>query len=270
MAAEPSAFGGRVVWHHDRPPSIAPVSGGLAALDGVGPADPTQDGFMPLALRLYREARNRLAAEGVPIRMVAARGPHAVAGWLLGVSDLMIGLKTERDACVRLLDALTETIIRWLRAQADAVGGVEGVLVLDDIPGMLSPKLFDAMAAPYLARIFEAFEGLVRVYHNDTPCAHLLGRLATLPFEVWNFSHEIDIADVRAAMPHKALMGNVPPLGLLAQGTPSQVTDWAHTCVAKTEGRNLVLSAGGGVSPGTPAENIDALVLAARTALESR
>ena len=29
MAAEPSAFGAKVVWHHDRPPSIAPVRGGL-------------------------------------------------------------------------------------------------------------------------------------------------------------------------------------------------------------------------------------------------
>jgi uroporphyrinogen decarboxylase len=40
MAAEPSAFGGRVCWHHDQPPSIAPVLGGLPALADVEPADP--------------------------------------------------------------------------------------------------------------------------------------------------------------------------------------------------------------------------------------
>jgi uroporphyrinogen-III decarboxylase len=265
MAAEPSAFGAKVVWHHDRPPSIAPVRGGLAALDGVAPADPYEDGFMPLALHLYKEAHVRLAAEGAPIRMIAARGPLAVAGWLLGVSELMIALKVERDATVRLLDALTETILRWLRAQADVVGGVEGILLLDDIPGMLSPKLFDAMAAPYLARILEEFEGLVRVYHNDTPCPHLTSRIGALPFEVWNFSHEMDIAAVHAELPGKVLMGNIPPLGILAQGTPEQVTGWARSCIEKTGGRNLVLSAGGGVSPGTTAENIDALVLAAGT-----
>jgi len=152
--------------------------------------------------------------------------------------------------------------VRWLRAQADAVGGVEGILLLDDIPGMLSPKLFDAMAAPYLARIFDAFEGLVRVYHNDTPCMHLASRIGALPFEVWNFSHEMDIATVKQEAPGVALMGNVPPLGILAQGTPEHVSSWARSCIEKTGGRNLILSAGGGVSPGTTSENIDALVLA--------
>jgi len=262
MAAEPSAFGAKVVWHHNRPPSIAPVRGGLAALDGIGPADPYEDGFMPLALHLYQEAQARLTAHGAPIRMVAARGPLAVAGWLLGVSELMVALTVERDACARLLDALTETIIRWLAAQAAAVGGVEGILLLDDIPGMLSPRLFDDMAAPYLTRIFDAFHGLVRVYHNDTPCPFLASRIGALPFEVWNFSHEMDIAVVQQSLPAKALMGNVPPLGILARGTPGEVADWARLCVDKTGGRNLILSAGGGVSPGTTAENIDALVLA--------
>ncbi len=265
MAAEPSAFGARIIWHHDRPPSIEPVPGGLTQLDGIRPADPDEHGLMPLVLRRYADARQRLAAEGLRVRMVAARGPLAVASWLLGVSELMIGLKREPDAAHRLLDALTETIIAWLRAQADAVGGVEGILLLDDIPGMLSPKLFDTMAAPYLARILEAFSGLVRVYHNDTPCPHLLARLAELPFEVWNFSHETDIGQVQAAMPGKILLGNVPPLQVLAQGTPDQVRREAAACIARTGGRGLVLSAGGGVSPGTPAANIDALVEAART-----
>lgn len=263
MAAEPSAFGARVVWHHDRPPSLEPVRGGLAALDGIAPADPQEHGMMPLALRRYADAQQRLQAEGLSIKMVAARGPLAVAVWLIGVSELMVSLKREPDASRRLLDTLTETIIRWLRAQAAAVGGVEGILLLDDIPGMLSPKMFDAMAAPYLTRIFEAFDGLVRVYHNDTPSEHLLPKLAGLPFEVWNFSHETDIATVQAALPGKTLLGNVPPLRVLAQGTPEEVYAHARACIEKTGGRRLVLSAGGGMNAGTPTENVDALVKAA-------
>ncbi|MCU0508755.1 MAG: uroporphyrinogen decarboxylase family protein [Anaerolineae bacterium] len=270
MAAEPSAFGARVVWHHDRPPSIDPVRGGLASLAGIEPANPQEHGMMPLALRLYEDAARRLAAEGLQVRMVAARGPLAVAVWLLGVSELMVALKREPDAAHALLDTLTETSIRWLRAQAEAVGGVsgadgvEGILLLDDIPGMLSPKMFDAMAAPYLARILDAFDGLVRVYHNDTPCEHLLPKLGALPFEVWNFSHETDIAAVQAALPDKTLLGNVPPLRVLAQGTPDEVYRHARACIEKTGGRRLVLSAGGGTNAGTPPENIDALVRAAR------
>ncbi len=262
MAAEPSAFGARVVWHHDSPPSIEPLRGGIEALAGMRPADPHEHGLMPLVLQLYRDRQRRLKAEGHAIRMVAARGPHAVAGWLLGITDFMVALKRQPECAAQVLDMLTDTVIGWLRAQADAVGGVDGILLLDDIPGLLSPKVFDALAAPYLARIFEAFGGLVRVYHNDTPCLHLLPRLAELPFEVFNFSHETDISVVRAAMPRHALMGNVPPLSLMAQGQPGEVQAWAEACIEKTGGADFILSAGGGVSPGTPAANIDALVAA--------
>ena len=62
-------------------------------------------------------------------------------------------------------------------------------------------------------------------------------------------------------------MGNVPPLEVLAKGNPEEVRSWAKACITKTEcARNLILSAGGGVSPETPAQNIDALVEAAETA----
>lgn len=260
MAAEPSAFGARVVWHHDGPPAIEHVRGGLATLAGIDPADPELHGLMPLVLQNYRLLEPQLAAEGKGIKMVAARGPLAVAGWLLGISDLMIAIKEEPEKIAAVLDALTETIIAFLRAQLGVLRAPEGILLLDDIPGLLSPRTFANFAAPYMARIFGAFPGLIRVYHNDTPCKHLLPSLAKLDFEVWNFSHEMDIAAVQAAMPGKALMGNVPPLALMVRGTPDEIKAWARDCIARTNGRGLILSAGGGVSPGTPASAIDALV----------
>ena len=95
---------------------------------------------------------------------------------------------------------------------------MEGILLLDEIPGRLSPKLFDSIVAPYLARIFDVFAGAVRVYHNDTPYLHLLRRFTQLPFEVLDFSQETDITLTHAVLPGKALMGNVPPLQALARG----------------------------------------------------
>jgi uroporphyrinogen-III decarboxylase len=260
MAAEPSAFGARVVWHHDQPPSVEPVKGGLAALADVEPPDPQRHGLMPLVLQRYADAERRLLPEGMNVKMVTARGPLAIASWLLGVTELMIALKTRPEAISRLLDTLTTTVITWLRAQLDVLRAPEGILVLDDIVGMLSPKLFEQFARPNLTRIFRSFTGFVRVYHNDTPCPHLIEPMATLGFDVFNFSHIIDIATVQTRMPGVALMGNVPPLDVMARGTPEQVQAWARGCIRKTGGRGLILSAGGGVSPGTPPEAIDALV----------
>ncbi len=219
---------------------------------------------MPLILQRYGDAERRLLPEGLKVPMVAARGPFAVAGWLLGMSECLIALKAEPEASGHLLDALTETIIAWLRAQIAVLRAPEGILLLDDIVGMLSPTMFEQLARPRFARIFEAFPGLIRVFHNDTPCAHLAAPLATLGFEVFNFSHAMAMADVQRAMPGVALMGNVPPFDVLARGTPAEVAGWAAECLRQTGGRRLILSAGGGVSPETPPEAIDALVTAAQ------
>jgi uroporphyrinogen decarboxylase len=116
-------------------------------------------------------------------------------------------------------------------------------------------------------KVLERFPDVVfiRIYHNDTPCSHLLSRIGLLPFEVWNFSHEMDIGAVREAVgPALALLGNVAPLDTLARGTPEQVLEEARACVEKAAPQGaFVLSAAGGASPGTPAENIDAMARAA-------
>jgi len=262
MAVEPSVFGARVMWHHDQAPSIEHVPGGLATLLQFELADPQQHGLMPLILQRYAVAEKRLLPEGLPIKMVAARGPLAIAGWLLGITELLVGLKTDPEPHARLLDTITTLVIAWLRAQIGVLRAPEAILVLDDIVGMLSPKMFEQFARPYYARIFSAFDGMIRVFHNDTPCAYLLAPMSTLGFDVFNFSHEIDIADAQTKMPRVALMGNVPTLDVMVRGTPAQAETWARECIRKTNGRGLILSAGGGVSPGTPAEMIDAVVKA--------
>ena len=275
MAAEPSAFGAKVHFHPDRPPSIEPVVSDLTfQYEGkrsgsfwadVKPADPREDGLMPLVLRLYEVLDDRLQAEGLGIRMVCARGPMTVASWLTGVTPLLMGLVSDPDSVSRILDAMTTTIIRWLQAQLDAVRQPEGIMLLDDIVGMISRNHYEQLVQPHLRRIFDEFDGLIRIYHNDTPCLHLLESLVQANFDVFNFSHEMDIARVKAQMGHRvALMGNVPPLDVGVRGTPADVARWARECLDKgAPGGGMILSFGGGVSPGTPPENIDALVEAA-------
>ncbi len=272
MAAEPSAFGAKVHFHADRPPSIEPLIADLGFWADVKPANPREDGLMPLVLRLYEVMEERLQAEGLGITMVAARGPMTVAAWLVGMTPLMLGLVASPNLVTPVLDMVTTTIVRWLYAQLSALRRPEGILLLDDLVGMVSKRHYRELIHPHLHRIFDEFEGLIRIYHNDTPCPHLLGSLAEANFDVFNFSHEIDIGQAKAQMGHRvALMGNVPPLDVAVRGTAAEVMDWARTCLDKAApGGGLILSLGGGVSPGTPAENIDALLRAAREWSTSR
>jgi uroporphyrinogen decarboxylase len=266
MANEPSAFGARVVWRSDSPPSLRHLELPPSDWPKLPRPDPETDGLMPLVLRRLELLEKGGLPEPHRVHFAAARGPLAVAAHVLGTTTFLEATAAEPEATAAALEIFTDTVIAFLRAQVARLREPLGVLVLDDLPGMLSPRGFDRMALPCLQRVFDAFPDLLRVYHNDTPCPHLLPRIGQLHCEVWNFSHEMDIAAVRAAVPRMALLGNVAPLGTLVRGTPEQVFREARACVEKVAaGGAFILSAGGGLSPGTPAEHIDALVRAARS-----
>lgn len=267
MAAEPAAFGVRVHFHHDRPPSIEPVTTDIAHWAESPLPDVYEDGLMPLVLRLYGHIEDRLQAEGLNIKMVAARGPMVTAGWVMGITDLMTGIVTHPREISRFLDTVTTLIIRWLHAQLETLREPEGIMLLDDIVGMVSLEHYNEFVAPRLRRIFDEFEGLIRVYHNDTPCPHLFSVLADANFDVFNFTHEVDIAEAKAKMGHRvAMMGNVPPLHVAVRQSPEVVAEFARACLDRAApGGGMILSVGGGVSPGTPAESLDTMLDTART-----
>jgi uroporphyrinogen-III decarboxylase len=266
MAAEPSAFGIKPKFYSDRPPSIEPVVTDLEFWGDVKAANPEQDGLMPLVLRLYEVVEERLHAEGLGIKMAAARGPMTLASWIVGMTPLMMAVAASPDLVTRILETATTTIIDWLHAQLGRLREPEGILLLDDPVGMVSKRSYEMLIHRHLQRIFDEFEGLIRVYHNDTPCSHLLDILATANFDVFNFSHEMDIGEVKARIGNRvALMGNVPPLEVGVRGTPAEVAESARDCLDEgTSGGGMILSFGGGVSPGTPPANIDALLETAR------
>jgi len=264
MATEPSAFGCKVSWWESGPPSVSPILTDISQARDLKIPHPENDGLMPFVLHLQKRAQQRIELLGYSIRIVAARGPLALATHLRGVTEFLMDIVLEPEESHKLLDLCTETVIRWLQAQADNLPDVEGILVLDDIPGLLSPTDYEAFAHPYLKRIFDAFPGALKIYHNDADVQPFAEKLAEAGFDILNFGHGFDMADAFRRIGDKVtLMGNVAPLDLLARGTPEDVKSKAEYCIRATNGR-LILSAGGGVSSGTPADNIQALLDAAR------
>ena len=55
------------------------------------------------------------------------------------------------------------------------------------------------------------------------------------------------------------LMGNVNPLEVGVRGTPEEVFDATLEVLEKSGGEGIILSVGGGTSPGMPKENIVAM-----------
>jgi uroporphyrinogen-III decarboxylase len=265
MAAEPSGFGCHIEFSEGQPPSIRALCSEIEQTQELAAPNPHRDGLMPLVLAQYRHALPLVRAEGMDVRIVAARGPLAVAAHLIGLTSFLMGLKTEPAMTHRLLKVTARLAKDWLTAQAEILPGVDGIMVLDDVIGFLSKEDYLEFAHPYLKDIF-ALRSTVKILHNDTDSPVCYEFLADLGINVFNFTHLKSISEVRQRVGTSVcLMGNVAPRDVLAQGRPGAVADAAHQCLQENAGHPaFLLSAGGGVSPGTSADNIDAMVRAAR------
>ncbi|NIM08308.1 MAG: uroporphyrinogen decarboxylase, partial [Planctomycetales bacterium] len=107
---------------------------------------------------------------------------------------------------------------------------------------------------PYFKRIGNSLDVSVRVLHNDCHGLITARYLSEMGFNVFNFSFEHSLGEMRkAAGDAVTLLGNIPPRDVLAAGTPEDV----RRAVAEALGgigdkRRIIVSAGGGTPPGVP------------------
>jgi uroporphyrinogen-III decarboxylase len=262
MAIEPSALGCRIRFMQDQPPSQLPAAFRLEDLDQLPGVDTSTDGFMPAALHRYQTQRKHILAAGYTIPVVAARGPLATAAFVRGLTQFMLDIADNPSGVQKLLSYTTDVTVGWLKAQAEVVGeSVEGVLVLDDVPGLLSRKYYLEFAHPHLKRVFDSFpKAWVKVYHNDANVRPFVEDLVDVGFDVLNWSHKLDITEVQKRTSGKiCLMGNIPPLEIATRGTPQEVKTAVLDLLQRAGREGIILSLGGGVSPGMPKANILAI-----------
>ncbi|MGC8870087.1 MAG: uroporphyrinogen decarboxylase family protein [Brevinematia bacterium] len=75
------------------------------------------------------------------------------------------------------------------------------------------------MRYPALKSIFQEFHDKVRAFHFDSNTSHILEKLYDIGFQIFNFSHLMDIADIKNRVVNKiCLMDNILPLEVLAIG----------------------------------------------------
>jgi uroporphyrinogen decarboxylase len=269
MAAEPSGFGAKISFYENKTPTVNHIisdADDIGLLADVQVPDPRKDGLMPLILNGYKNIKEKAANVGESIKIVASRGPLTIASHIMGVTEFLVALKLYPDETHKLLKITTALVKDWLQAQAEVLPEAEGILVLDDIIGFLSEEDYLEFAHPYFKDIFGSFPNCVKIHHNDTDNPVYYKYLEDLKVNIFNFTHKQKISDVRKLVGNKVcLLGNIPPLDVLAKGTPEEVRRSTKECISDYGMKNgLILSAGGGTSPGTPGENIRAMIEAAK------
>ncbi|PTX91568.1 uroporphyrinogen decarboxylase family protein [Opitutus sp. ER46] len=262
MAAEPSALGAKIKFWENNTPSDLPLLFNIEDVDRLPPYEVEADAFMGLTLQRIRMQKQRIWDTGEILPIVTSRGPMCTAGFVRGTTEFMMDLVEKPEYAHKLLDLCTRLIIDWLKAQAAAVGrDVEAIFLLDDLVGFVGEEHYKEFCHPYLKRICDAFPAdWVKIYHNDANIEECLEHLPDVGFNVLNWGKQTDIADVKARIGRRlCLMGNVNPLEVGVRGTPEQVRAATLDVLEKSGGENIILSVGGGTSPGMPRANIVAM-----------
>jgi uroporphyrinogen decarboxylase len=265
MCTEPSAFGARLVWHENELPFAAALPGagsGEKALELTKP-DVCEAGLLPFTLRRLVRARPAIEAEGHAIRFAVARGPLNIASFLMGTTEFLMAMQLDPGGTHAMLEVITAFLEEWIKLQAATFPTIRGVLLLDDIIGFIGPEDVAAFAMPSLKRVFGAIDAEIRFLHNDANGLSCAGQLVGAGINLFNFSFEHPIDEMRAlAGPEVALLGNIPPRDVLAAGTPEQV----RACVAEqkralgNDFTRVIFSCGGGLPMGVTTENLRAFI----------
>jgi MtaA/CmuA family methyltransferase len=262
MAAEPSALGTKIKFWQDNTPSEYHTLYRIEDIDSFPEYEVEYDAFMAMTLHRIKMQKQRIFDNGFILPIVTSRGPLCTAGFVRSTTEFMFDLVEKPEYAHKLIDLCTNLIIDWLKAQAKIMGNtVEGIFILDDIVGFINEDHYKEFAHPYLKKICDAFpKEWVKIYHNDADINACLDHLPDCGFNVLNWGKQTDIEEVKSRVGERmCLMGNVNPLEVGVRGTTDEVFDATLEVLEKSGGEGIILSVGGGTSPGMPKENILAM-----------
>ena len=265
---EPSAFGAEIYWPHGGMPSARPVLASFDDIRRLRVPDPGRDGLMPRALAEYRyfwdhADRGLLDRYGYLSGVAASFGPLELAAVLLGHGKFFLALATRPVAVHELLKVTTASVIAWLGAHEAVNGPLRLLALADHIPGQVSRAHYEEFFVPYTKEVLDRFPEATVLYHNEYPIPYPEA-LAALPIHLFHFGGPV--APLKSAVGGRiALMGNLPPVQLLLNGTAEEVRRASVECLRQgAPGGGFLLSSGGGLAPATPEANLDAMALALR------
>jgi len=265
MCTEPSAFGCKCTWAQNEPPHPAKILNDLKEVALLAKPNPKTDGLLPFVLNRLKLNQSRIEQAGHSIKFAVSRGPLNIGSFLLGATEFLTAVRTNPDQIQRLLETTSDFIIDWLSLQVETFGTIDGIFILDDIVGFLGPEDFRQTAMPYLQRIFQSFNVTVKFFHNDARGLVSAPCLGEIGVNLFNFSFEHSLAEMKELTNNAVtLLGNIPPRDVLAAGTAQDVRNSIAAALDSVDDRTrIILSAGGGLPPGVPTENIRAFLNAA-------
>lgn len=194
-------------------------------------------------------------------------GPFGVAGDVMGQTELFLGVYERPEFVCELLHIVTDKLIQWLDFcwQEEGLPTPRDFAWTDDLAVSLSANTYRSLVLPFEQKLRFNFDGYLSL-HMCGKADHLLEIFADdLKInELQGFGYQVNLDRVVAALAGRVvLVGNVNPM-LIHTGTPEQVREATRAVIEKLAGyRGLIIQDGSNIPPGSPLENINAMMEAA-------
>ena len=223
--------------------------------------EPARD--VPFVLDTIRIVRRELAGRNPLIGFSGA--PFTLASYLIEgrsprqfrwTKTLMLGRGDLWDA---LLGHLTDTVIAYLRAQAEA--GAQALQLFDSWAGNLQPDHYARYVQPHSRRLFRELAGLgVPLIHFGTDTATLLPLMAEAGGDVIGVDWRIPLGEAWARIGReRGIMGNLDP-GVLFADVEVVEREAAAVLAGAAGLPGHIFNLGHGVLPHTPVDTVRRLV----------
>ena len=224
-------------------------------------ADPRKDGRMPVVLEAARRLLDKVGSR-VPV-LVSLKGPFSLASFLGGFERFLESTIIEPESARPFLALALENQLAYAEAILDT-GAIPFIGDPVATGNLIGPDVFRAFALPGLKELVRAFHhaGRWTGLHICGDTSSVLPDMAETGAEVLSIELP-DLATARGAVgPDVVLMGNVPT-ELVRNGRPDEVAAASCACFAAAA-PNVILSTACDIPADAPAENVRAMVTAAR------
>jgi uroporphyrinogen decarboxylase len=215
-------------------------------------------GYVLEAVRLTRMA---LPPE-VPL-LGFAGAPFTLAAYMIeggGSKDFALVktfMRAEPRAWHSLLEKISQVVSDLLNEQI--VAGVQAVQLFDSWVGLLSPSDYKTYVLPHSRSVFQRLPQKVPALHFGTQTTTLLGLMKQAGGGVMGLDWRVPLLETWKKLGAVSIMGNLDPTVLL--GPETILRKEVKSILAEVGSRpGFIFNLGHGVLPGTPYENVLALV----------
>jgi MtaA/CmuA family methyltransferase len=190
-------------------------------------------------------------------------GPFTLAGQIVGVQSLLMGMFKNPSGLLELLKSCTGTVVDYANQLKEAE--IDFLVIADPTSSLISKRQFDDFSKPALARVVNAFSN-DSVLHICGRSGHLLKQMVDTGAKGLSLDDNVKLTDATASVPKDVvIMGNYSPTKL-AYESPETIRTEVRRMLDPLNGNgNVVASTGCDISASTPPANIHAFMRAVKT-----